>query len=186
MTATEDHSRRAFSLTEAGALLARTPRLLDAWLRDLPDGWLAANEGGETWSPRIVLGHLIHGELTDWMPRVRRILEHGDKVPFDPYDRFAQFRESAGKTVPQLLDEFAALRGENLRQLAALDLTGADLDRPGMHPGLGPVTLRMHLASWVVHDLDHVIQIARVMANQYADEIGPWRQYMRVISGQQG
>jgi DinB family protein len=186
MTVAADRSRRAFSLSESIALLARTPRLLDAWLRDLPDGWLDANEGDETWSPTVVIGHLIHGELTDWMPRLRRVLEHGDKVPFDSYDRFAQIRESAGKTVPQLLDEFAALRGENLRQLAALELTDADLDRPGMHPSLGPVTLRMLLATWVAHDLDHVIQIARVLANQYADEVGPWREYLRVISGKQG
>jgi hypothetical protein len=186
MTVATDRSRRAFSLSESIALLARTPRLLDAWLRGLPDGWLDANEGGETWSPRVVVGHLIHGELTDWMPRLRRILEHGDRLAFDPYDRFAQFRESAGESCEALLDEFATLRAENLRQLEALGLADTDLDRPGLHPSLGTVTLRMLLATWVAHDLDHVIQIARVMANQYADEVGPWRQYLRVISGQQG
>jgi hypothetical protein len=181
-----DRSRRPFSLDESTALLARTPLLLDVWLRGLPEGWLDGTEGGETWSPYVVVGHLIHGEKTDWMPRLRRILEHQDRVPFDSYDRFAQFRDSAGKTIGQLLDEFAALRAENLRQLAALGLDEAALDLPGRHPSLGAVSLRMLLATWVAHDYDHVIQIARVMANQYADEVGPWRAYLRVISGQPG
>jgi len=183
---TLDRSRRDFDLTEATAHLARTPALLDAWLRHLPEPWLQVNEGEETWGPFIVVGHLIHGEKTDWMPRLRRILEHGESVPFDFYDRFAQFRDSAGKSIGELLDEFAALRVENVRQLAELGLTEADLERPGMHPSLGPVTVRQLLATWVAHDYDHVIQIARVLANQYADEVGPWRQYLRVISGQPG
>lgn len=183
---TLDRSRRDFDLAEATALLARTPALLDAWLRHLPEPWLQVNEGAETWSPFVVVGHLIHGEKTDWMPRLRRILEHQDRVAFDKYDRFAQFRESAGKPLGDLLDEFVALRAENLRQLAALSLDEAALDLPGRHPSLGAVTLRQLLATWVAHDLDHVIQIARVMANQYADEVGPWREYLRVISGQQG
>jgi hypothetical protein len=183
---TLDRSRRDFDLPEATAHLARTPAVLDAWLRHLPGAWLQVNEGEETWGPFIVVGHLIHGEKTDWMPRLRRILEHGESVPFDPYDRFAQFRDSAGKSVGELLDEFAALRAENLRQLEALELDQADLDRIGRHPSLGTVTIRQLLATWVAHDYDHVIQIARVMANQYADEVGPWRQYLRVISGQPG
>jgi hypothetical protein len=186
MPATNDRSRRSFSLGGSMDLLARTPPILDAWLRGLPQAWLDGNEGGETWSPYVVVGHLIHGEKTDWMPRLRRILEHGEAVPFDPYDRFAQFRDSAGKTIDELLDEFAALRAENLRRLAALGLDEAALDRAGRHPELGPVTVRQLLATWVAHDLDHVVQIARVMANQYADEVGPWRAYLRVISGQQG
>ena len=181
-----DRSRRPFSLDESIALLARTPLLLDVWLRGLSEGWVDGNEGGETWSPYVVVGHLIHGEKTDWMPRLRRILEHQDRVAFDTYDRFAQFRESAGKSLPELLDEFAALRAANLRDLAALGLDEASLALPGKHPSLGAVTLRMLLASWVAHDLDHVVQIARVMANQYADEVGPWREYLRVISGRQG
>ncbi len=186
MPDSRDRSHRRFSLAESIDLLARTPRLLDAWLRDLPPEWLDTNEGAETWSPYVVVGHLIHGEKTDWMPRLRRIVEHGDRVPFDPYDRFAQFRDSAGKSIVELLDEFAALRAENLRQLAALGLDEAALDRAGRHPSLGAVTARQLLATWVAHDLDHVIQIARVMANQYADEVGPWREYLRVISGKQG
>ena len=183
---TPDRSRRPFALDESLALLERTPRLLDLWLRGLPEGWVDGNEGGESWSPYVVVGHLIHGEKTDWMPRLRRILEHHDRVAFDPYDRFAQFRESAGKSMGELLDEFAALRAENLRRLASLGLTEAQLDLPGRHPSLGAVTLRMLLATWVAHDFDHVIQIARVMANQYAEEVGPWREYLRVISGKQG
>jgi hypothetical protein len=173
-------------MEEATAILARTPATLDALLRGLPDGWIRANEGGETWSPFDVIGHLIHGEQTDWLPRARIILEHGDARPFDTFDRFAQFRASQGRTLSELLDAFAAMRGENLRELAALALTDADLDRPGLHPELGPVTMRQLLATWVAHDLDHLVQIARVLARQYSDEVGPWRAYLRIISGAQG
>lgn len=181
-----DHARLPFVLDEAVSLLARTPRTLEAMLAGLPPGWENGNEGGETWSAFDVLGHLIHGERTDWMPRVRLILEHGDTRPFEPFDRFAQLRESAGRTVPELLGEFARLRAENLAALQALSLTAADLDRPGRHPQLGAVTLRQLLATWVAHDLDHVVQIARVLANQYADAVGPWRAFLRVVSGAQG
>jgi hypothetical protein len=173
-------------MEEATAILARTPATLDALLRGLPDGWIGANEGGETWSPFDVIGHLIHGEHTDWLPRARIILERGDTRPFDKFDRFAQFRPSQGRTLSEQLDEFAALRAENLRQLAALALTDADLDRRGLHPELGSVTMRQLLATWVAHDLDHLVQIARVLARQYSDEVGPWRAYLRIISGAQG
>jgi len=186
VAAAGDRTRRPLSIPEASALLARTPPLLDAWLRGLPESWLVAHEGGETWSPIDVLGHLIHGEQTDWMPRVRRILEHGDTLAFEKFDRFAQFREFAGWPVPRLLDEFARLRTENLRDLNSLSLDDAALDRPGLHPELGPVTMRALIATWVAHDLDHVVQVARVMAKQYSDEVGPWRAYLRVISGSQG
>jgi hypothetical protein len=181
-----DRTRRRLTIPEAAALLARTPATLDAWLRDLPDGWLAAHEGGESWSAIDIVGHLIHGERTDWMPRVRRILEHGDTVAFDPYDRFAQTREFAGVGMSDLLDEFARAREANVRDLRALALDDAALDRPGRHPSLGPVTMRQLLATWVAHDLDHVMQIARVMARQYTDEVGPWHAYLRVISGSPG
>ena len=181
-----DRTRRRLALPEAAALLARTPGILNAWLRGLPEGWLAAHEGGETWSPTDVVGHLIHGERTDWIPRVHRILEHGDSLAFEPYDRFAQFREFAGMSLPDLLDEFARAREANLRDFASLMLDDAALDRPGLHPSLGAVTLRQLLAAWVAHDLDHVTQIARVMARQYTDEVGPWRAYLRVISGNPG
>jgi hypothetical protein len=181
-----NRARRSFAMDEAVAILTRTPATVDAMLRGLPDGWTAANEGGDTWSPFDVVGHLIHGERTDWMPRARIILEHGEARAFDTFDRLAQFSASPQRTVPDLLDEFAALRRENLRELARLQLTGADLDRRGRHPQLGVVTLRQLLATWVAHDLDHVVQIARVLARQYSDEVGPWRAYLRIISGEQG
>jgi len=181
-----DRSRRNFSLLEARALLERTPAIVDAWLRGLPDEWTRANEGGESWSPFDVLGHYIHGERTDWIPRLARILEHGTAVPFDKFDRFAQFRDSAGKSLPELLDEFARLRAGSLSALDAFALDEAALDRRGQHPALGEVTVRQLLATWVAHDNDHLVQIARVLANQYADEVGPWRAFLRVISGQPG
>jgi hypothetical protein len=186
MTGALDRTRRPFAMEEATAILARTPRTLDAMLRGLPDGWVAAHEGGESWSPFDVVGHLIHGEQTDWVPRARIILAHGESRPFDKFDRFAQFAASEGRTLDSLLDEFAVLRQESLRELAALKITTVDLDKRGQHPGLGPVTLRQLLSTWTAHDLDHVMQIARVMAKQYADEVGPWRAYLRVISGAQG
>jgi len=174
------------TLPEATAMLASTPKTLNAWLRDLPEGWLTGNEGGESWSPIDVLGHLIHGERTDWIPRVKRILEHGNTRAFDKFNRFAQFGEFAGVGMPALLDEFARAREANLRELQAMGLDEAALDKPGLHPELGPVTMRQLLSTWVAHDLDHVVQIARVMARQYTDAVGPWRAYLRVISGQQG
>ena len=183
---TFDRSRRPFTLAEAVPLLARTPATLDTLLRGLPEGWIAANEGGETWSPYDVIGHLIVGERTDWIPRVRIVLEQGEARPFDKFDRFAQFELSKGRTLDSLLDEFATRRAENLRQLEALGLTEADLEKRGTHPFFGRVTMRQLLATWVAHDLDHVIQVSRVLARQYADEVGPWRAYLRVISGEQG
>lgn len=183
---TVDRTRRPLTLDDASHLLARTPATLDAMLRGLPDAWARAHEGGESWSPFDTVGHLVHGEKTDWMPRARIILEHGDTRAFDPFDRFAQFRESEGRTLESLLDEFAALRRGNLRALEGLALTADDLARPGLHPALGPVTLGNLLATWVAHDFDHITQIARVLARQYTDAVGPWAQYMRVISGSQG
>jgi hypothetical protein len=179
-------TRRSFDLQEAVAVLSRTPAVLDTLLRHVPDGWVRANEGPDTWSPFDVLGHLIHGERTDWLARTRIILEHGEARAFDKFDRFAQFEESKGKSLAQLLDEFAAARRDSLRQLADLKLTDADLDRRGTHPALGAVTLRNLLATWVAHDLDHLMQVARVLARQYTDEVGPWQKYLRIISGQQG
>jgi hypothetical protein len=186
MTTQTNRTRRAFAIDEAVPILARTPATLDTFMRGLPDGWIAAHEGGETWSPFDVIGHLIHGDQTDWMPRARMILEHGEARPFEPFDRFAQFTASQGRTLASLLDEFAAVRGKSLRDLAALGLTDADLDRRGRHPQLGIVTLRQLLATWVAHDLDHIAQISRVLARQYSDEVGPWRAYLRIIGGTQG
>jgi len=168
-------------MEEGVAILARTPAALDALLRGLPDGWIAAHEGGDTWSPFDVIGHLIHGERADWMPRVRILLEHGEGRAFNKFDRFAQFAESEGRTLANLLDEFAALRQQSLLELAAMGLTDADLDRRGRHPELGVVTLRHLLATWVAHDLDHIVQISRTMARQYSDDVGPWRVYLRII-----
>jgi hypothetical protein len=179
-------TRRPLVLADALPVLERTPAVLDAMLRGLPEGWMAAHEGTGTWTPFDVLGHLIQGERNDWMRRLQIILEHADSRAFDPFDRFAQFEVSRGKTLPQLLDEFAMLRAENVRRLRALGLADADLDRRGLHPSLGPVTLRNLLATWVAHDLDHLVQIARVMARQYSDEVGPWSQYLRIISGVPG
>jgi hypothetical protein len=124
---------------------------------------------------------LIHGEKTDWMPRLAIILEHGPARPFEVFDREAQFRDSVGKSLPQLLDEFSALRRDNLGRLRALDLQPAQLDLQGSHPGLGPVTLRQLLATWTAHDLGHILQISRVMAKRYKDEVGPWTAYLSVM-----
>ena len=175
-----------FDVDQSMAILARTPPALDALLRGLPERWITANEGVGTWSPYDVVGHLIHGEETDWIPRVKIILEHGESRTFETFNREAQFEGPQRRTLEARLDEFAALRRENLRQLAGLQLTAADLDRTGRHPAFGVVTLRQLLATWVAHDLDHVMQISRVLGRQYADEVGPWRAYLRVISGQQG
>jgi len=186
MAAPTDRTRRPFVMQEAVAVLSRTPLALNALLRDLPDGWILAHEGGDTWSPFDVIGHLIHGERTDWLQRTRIILKHGEARDFDKFDRLAQFAESRGRTMAALLDEFAVLRQSNLRDLNALQITDADLDRRGRHPALGVVTLRQLLATWVAHDLDHLMQISRVLAGQYAEEVGPWRAYLRIISGTQG
>ena len=181
-----DRRRRPFVIDDAVDILGRMPATLDALLRGLPDAWITAHEGGDTWSPFDIVGHLIHGERTDWMPRARIILEQGETRAFETFDRFAQFTASEGRSLDGLLDEFARLRRDNLRALTALRLTPEDLERRGRHPALGVVTLRQLLATWVAHDLDHVMQISRVLATQYTDEVGPWHAYLRVISGTQG
>lgn len=170
-----------FDLTAGIAVLERTPQTLRALLAGLPPAWTDATEGPETWSPYVIVGHLIHGERTDWIPRARIILDQGAERRFTPYDRFAQFRESEGKSLADLLDELARLRAENLATLAGWHLTDAQLALRGEHPELGPVTLRQLLATWVAHDLGHVAQTARVMAKQYRDAVGPWRAYLPVM-----
>lgn len=170
-----------FNLAEATALLTRTPATLAALLSGLPDIWVRRNEGNDTWSPFDVLGHLIVGERTDWMPRIRILLESGESRPFDPFDRFAQFDESAGNSMEQLLAKFANLRRENLVALHALNLQSEDLAKRGRHPSLGVVTLSELLAAWVVHDLTHMHQISRVMAHQYRDAVGPWSAFLGVL-----
>lgn len=170
-----------FSLTDALPVLRSTPRLLRVWLGDLPESWTQRNEGPDTWSAYDVVGHLIHGERTDWIPRLELILEQGKARPFTPFDRFAQFRDSQGKTLQQLLDTFAELRAANLTRLESLALQPSDYGRPGMHPALGPVTLGQLLATWVAHDLNHVSQIARVMGKQYREAVGPWLEYLPLL-----
>ncbi len=170
-----------YSVTDALAVLQRTPRVLQAMLSGLPGNWIEASEGPGTWTPFDVLGHLIHGEKTDWIPRVRLVLEHGASRTFEPFDMHAQERDSMGKSISQLLDEFERLRAANVEALAGFGLTPDDLEREGMHPKLGRVTLRQHLATWVAHDLGHISQIARVMAKQYKDETGPWSPSLGVL-----
>ena len=162
-------------------LLARTPAVLDALLGDLPQIWTSASEGENTWSAFDVVGHLIHGERTDWMPRAKMILQFGETRTFEPFDRWGQIRESEGKSLEQLLDEFARLRRENLIELRGLNLRPEDLDRRGRHPALGVVTLSELLATWAAHDLTHLHQISRVMAHQYREAVGPWSRYLGVL-----
>jgi hypothetical protein len=170
-----------FDLPSARELLARTPATLRALLSGLSEGWVRQDEGPDTWSPFDVIGHLIHGERTDWIPRLRLILEHGPQRPFTPFDRFAMLQASAGRTLEELLATFETLRAENLRALDALALGEEQLDLQGRHPELGLVTARQLLATWVAHDLDHVVQIARTMARRYTGEVGPWTAYLRVL-----
>jgi hypothetical protein len=170
-----------FDVAEGLAVLERTPSALRALLAGLPGPWITATEGPETFSAFDNVGHLIHGERTDWIPRARIILAQGANRTFEPYDRFAQLRESAGKSLAQLLDEFEALRAQNLETVRGWRLTEAQLALQGEHPALGTVTLRQLLATWVAHDLGHVAQTARVMAKRYREAVGPWRAYLPVL-----
>ena len=168
-------------LQDTISLLTRTPAALNALLRDLPEAWTSRNEGNNTWTTFDVIGHLIHGERTDWMPRARMILQFGEAKTFVPFDRIAQLRESQGKSLGQLLDEFARVRSENLRELRTLNLRPQDLERRGRHPALGVVTLSELLATWAAHDLTHLHQISRIMAHQYRQAVGPWSAYLGVL-----
>jgi hypothetical protein len=170
-----------FNLADGMAVLDRTPHAFRAMLDGLSPAWSDATEGPETWSPYVIIGHLIHAERTDWIPRAQIILAQGPQRRFTPYDRFAQFHESQGKTLIELLDEFARLRTEGLTTLAGWQLTEPQLDLQGEHPEFGAVSLRQLLATWVAHDLGHVAQAARVMAKQYRDAVGPWRAYLPVL-----
>lgn len=168
-------------LYQTVSLLGRTPATLSALLRDLPETWILSNEGENTMSPFGVVGHLAHCERGDWMPRVRIILEAGETRPFDPLDRWGHVRESQGKSIGQLLDEFATLRARNLDELRGMNLQQQDLARRGQHPALGTVTLSELLATWAAHDMTHLHQISRVMAHQYRDAVGPWSRYLGVL-----
>ena len=173
-------------LEESLCVLARTPATFNLLLRDLPEAWTTANEGPGTWSPYVIIGHLIHGEKTDWMTRLEIILEHGLNRPFDPFDREAQFNEITDTPLATLLDEFATLRRQNLARLRQLDLQPEQLELKGTHPALGTVTVRQLLATWTAHDLSHILQVSRVMAKRYKHEVGPWAQYLSVMSSSNG
>lgn len=173
----------SYSIDDAYVILSRTPAVLETMLSGLPDAWLQSNEGGETWSPFDIAGHLLHGERTDWIPRLAKVLGTDPDNHFTPFDRFAQFTESEGRTIIAIIKEFSDVRQQNLAVLQAAGITEADLDsRTGIHPHFGIVTLRQLLSTWVAHDLSHIAQIARVMAKQYKDEVGPWKEYLRIMS----
>ncbi len=172
-----------FQLEDALPVLRRTPAVLRALLLDLPGSWIGATEGPGTWSPFDVVGHLIHADRTDWMPRVEHLLRHGDAVAFPAFDREAMFAASKGLSLGELLETFAQLRAESLDRLVARKLTAADLARRGRHPEFGVVTLSQHLATWVAHDLGHLGQVVRVMARQYSTAVGPWRAYLSILGG---
>lgn len=170
-----------FHLEHALEVLQRTPATLNTLLRGLSVPWSHANEGENTWSPYDVIGHLIHGEETDWIPRLQIILAHGEARAFEPFERTAFYEKSKGKNLEELLDTFATLRAKNLETLRELHLQPKDFALQGTHPAFGPVTLEQLLATWVVHDLGHVRQIVRAMAKQYTNEVGPWREYLSIL-----
>ena len=170
-----------FRLDHAKEILRRTPATLSSLLRDIPEEWCLSNEGSESWSPFDVIGHLIHGEKADWIPRAKIILEYGESRAFEPFDRFAMFEKSRGKNLGELLAEFERLRVGSLRELEKMNLTPEALGRRGQHPELGTVTLGQLLSTWVVHDFGHIGQVARVMAKQYGEAVGPWRAYLPIL-----
>ena len=170
-----------FNLDQSIEILGQTPLVLKNLLIGLSEEWIQNNEGAETWSPYNIVGHLIHGEKTDWIPRAVIILSPNADKSFEPFDRFAQFRESEGKTLKQLLDEFKILRKQNIQHLRSMEITEADLEKVGKHPAFGAVTLKQLIATWMVHDLNHISQICQVMAKQYKDEVGPWSAYLGIL-----
>jgi hypothetical protein len=170
-----------FNLDEGKEILRRTPAMLDALLRPLSDSWIMANEGPGSWSPYDIIGHLIHGEEANWIPRARTILEYGEARAFEPFDRFAMFEKSKGRSLAELLDRFAILREESLTELERMEITPAMLGKRGTQPELGSVTLGQLLSTWVVHDLGHTGQVVRVMAKQYGDAVGPWQAYLPIL-----
>ena len=171
-----------FELIQGTEILKRTPHTVSALLGNLSEAWVTQNEGPETWSPYDVIGHLIHAEETDWIPRVRMILEHGDSRAFEPFDRFAMIERSKGKTMHQLLEIFQLMRSQSLGELQRMNITPALLEKKGKHPEFGPVSLSQLLATWVVHDLGHIAQIARVMSKQFGEAVGPWQAYLPVLT----
>ena len=170
-----------FELNKRIEILSRTPVVLESLLNNLSEEWLLNNEGEYTWSPYDVIGHLIHGEKTDWIPRAKIILSDTADKTFEPFDRFAQMNDTQGKSIGALLQEFKALRTENIKELKAFELNAEKLARKGIHPALGVATLEELLSTWTVHDLGHIAQISRVMAKQYQSEVGPWRAYLGIL-----
>jgi DinB family protein len=171
----------SFQLDEALEVLERTPATFHALLSGLPESWTTCDEGPDTFTPFDNIGHLLHAERTDWITRARIILEQGPDRRFEPYDRFAQFRDSKGKTLTQLLEAFARVRAENLATVRSWNLSDEQLALEGEHPAFGPVTLRQLLSTWVAHDLGHIAQTSRVMAKRYRESVGPWRAYLPVL-----
>ncbi len=161
--------------------MERTPGVLDRMLKNISDDWTSTNEGGETWSVYDIIGHLIHGEKTDWIPRAKIILSNKPGKTFEPFDRFAQLIDSEGKSLKKLLNEFKTLRNANIKYLNSNKRINKNLDAKGIHPALGEVGLSQVLSTWVVHDLNHIAQIARVMAKQYDAEVGPWKEYLGIL-----
>lgn len=170
-----------FQIDQAAEVLERTPSTLRAMLSGVSEPWVRNNYGEKTFSPFDVVGHLIHGERTDWIPRARIILEHGEARPFEPFDRYAMYEDSRGRTMAELLSTFESLRRQNLGALRAMGLGPKQLGARGTHPELGAVTLRDLLAAWVCHDLNHIAQISKAMAHQYRDQVGSWRAYMSIL-----
>lgn len=181
-TLNSDVYNMEYSLEKAVEILERTPAVVRSMLHGLSDDWLLANEGPETFSPYDVVGHLVHGEKSDWTARIKMIMEFGTSRTFERWDRFAMYEESKGKSMQRLLDEFASLRKQNMDWFKALNLTVADFNKKSMHPVLGEVTLKNLLSTWVVHDLTHIAQITRVMAKQYKSEMGPWPEFFRILN----
>ena len=171
-----------FDLKKSIEILSRTPSVLEVFLDGINEEWTHNNEGKNTWSPFDILGHLIHGEKTDWIPRMNIILSESETKSFESFDRFAQFEASKGKTISQLLEEFKHIRAENIEILKSQNLTEHVLDKTGIHPAFGEVTLKQLLATWVAHDLGHIAQVARVMAKQYTIEVGPWKEYLPILT----
>lgn len=170
-----------FQIDKAIEVLQRTPSVIDSMLRDISDDWAKNNEGGDSWSPYDIVGHLVHGETTDWIARLEIILSEGGEKRFKPFDRFAQFSESRGKSLNQLIDEFKDIRQKNIATLRSKNLDETGMNKTAEHPAFGTVTLRQLLSTWVAHDLGHIAQIARVMAKQYKTEVGPWTEYMPIL-----
>jgi hypothetical protein len=170
-----------FNLDRSIEILEQTPLVLETMLRGISEEWIVSNEGPETWSPYDIVGHYLHGEKTDWIARLEIILSNKSVKLFEPFDRFAQFGDSKGKSIQQLLDEFKSIRKENVEKLRSKCLTDKHLDMKGVHPAFGEVTVAQLLATWVVHDLNHIAQMSRVMSKQYKAEVGPWIEYLRIL-----